>query len=231
VRSGADSGAPLRRDLADAVRLLADGGLVAFPTETVWGLAARSDCDGALQALRRWKGRAADRPVALLVTDLDAAREAGAEPGEAAAALAAAFWPGPLTLVVPARSASGAQRHSGRAGVGLRCSPHPVARGLAEAARAAGLAPLTATSLNRSGEAPAASRAAARALCDSGAAQAGPRLLASGCDAGGAPPSTVVEAGAGLRILREGAIAVEAIERVWRAVRGARAATQRPQRG
>jgi len=198
--------------IADAVARLRAGGLVAFPTETVWGLGADAGSEAAMAALRRWKGRGAAQPVSLLVADLEAAAALGLELPPAARRLAAAFWPGPLTLVVPAppgRFATGVARGDGA--VGLRCSPHPVAAALAAALAAAGAGPLTATSLNRSGEPPARTRAEAERLC---AGCDAPWCLPGAAEAGGAEPSSVVDCtGARPRLLRAGAVARADLER------------------
>lgn len=191
--------------LAAAVAALVRGELVAFPTETVWGLGADARSPVAMERLRRWKGRDAQQPVAVLVPGREALAALGIALPPAAARLADAFWPGPLTLVVPAppgRFAAGVARADGA--VGLRCSPHPTARALTAALLRAGAGPLTATSLNRSGAPPARTRAEAAALC------AGPDsilCLDEGPDAGGGPPSTVVDcSGARPVVLRAGAI-------------------------
>jgi L-threonylcarbamoyladenylate synthase len=194
-----------------ALRRLARGALVAFPTETVWGLAAPAASEAAVARLARWKGRAETQPIAVLVPDLAALEALGAELPRAARRLAAAFWPGPLTLVLHcgARFAPGIAGAGGA--VGFRCSPHPAAHALAAAASAAGLGPLTATSLNRSGVAPARTRAEAAALC--GAREDEPEILAGAWpDAGGGAASSVVDLAHGApRILREGAVAASAL--------------------
>ena len=100
---------PARLDSVErAVERLAEGGLVAYPTETVWGLAADASNPAAVERLRSWKGRAAAQPISLLAAAAD-----GLALPPAGRALAAAFWPGPLTLVAPARLAlaSGIARH------------------------------------------------------------------------------------------------------------------------
>ncbi len=191
-----------------AVMHLAQGGLVAFPTETVWGLGADASNPEAVRRLQQWKGRSADQPLSVLVTDLDHLREFAPALPAGAERLAAQFWPGPLTLVVPAAPslAPGVAREDGA--LGVRCSPHPVAAGLAKGARACGLGPVVATSLNATGQPPAASRADAERLC---AAEDAP-LLVAGEDAGGAAPSTVVDlCGPAPRVLRAGALDPEAV--------------------
>ncbi len=186
----------------DAAQRIRRGGLVAYPTETVWGLAADARSERAVAALRAWKGRDAEKPMSVLVSDFAALAGLGADATPLAARLAAAFWPGPLTLVVRCARAFAPGIASPDGAVGFRCSPHPVARALAEAAGA-----ITATSFNRSGEPACATRAEAERCADTEVA------LAVGDDAHGAPPSSVVDAtGARLRVLREGAIPAQALE-------------------
>ena len=187
-------------------------GLLAYPTETVWGLGAAAASARAVERLRAWKGRGDEQPIAVLVPDLAALGALGAELCEAARALAAEFWPGPLTLVLRCRGpfAAGIAGRDGT--VGFRCSPHPAARGLARAAFERGLGALTATSLNRSGDPPARTRAEAAALCRGDGA---PQLLEGPWpDAGGAAPSSVVDlSGAAPQVVREGAIDAGALLR------------------
>jgi len=193
---------------AKALERLKAGGLVAFPTETVWGLAAQAESAAALAHLREWKGRGEDRPVALLVSAADVLLDLDFELSDAADALTSEFWPGALTLVLPCRHrfAQGVARADGA--VGVRCSSHPVAADLARQAEAAGVGPLTATSLNRSGDPPARCLAEAAKLCGQAAAE--PMLLATDTDAGGEPPSTVVDlTGRFPVVLRGGALETE----------------------
>jgi len=187
---------------------LAGGGLVAFPTETVWGLAADARSPAAVRALQAWKGRGESQPMSVLVTGASAVEQLGYALGASGRRLADRFWPGPLTLVVAATEraaalAPGVAREDGA--VGFRCSSHPAARALAWAAEQRGVGPLTATSLNRSGEPPARDREAARAICSGPDA---PYLWPErGIDAGGARPSSVVDVtGDRPRVLREGAV-------------------------
>lgn len=191
--------------VADAVRVLARDGCVAVPTETVWGLAASASSAAAVEGIRAWKGRADDQPISVLVSAPSRLAEYGFEVGPLARALIEEFWPGPLTLVLPCRSAfaPGVARADGS--VGVRCSPHVGVAVLVAAAEASGLGPLTATSCNRSGEPPAQTEAEARALC---AAAPGPFVIEAGAnDAGGAEPSTVLDVVAEpARILREGGV-------------------------
>ena len=184
-----------------------DGGLVAYPTETVWGLGADADSDRALAGLRRWKGRADDAPISILVSGADALAGLGFGHCAPALELAKRFWPGPLTLVLPCerRYARGIAREDGA--VGVRCSPHPVAAALASRVQALGAGPLTATSLNESGTAPATRLSEARQACERPADEKPPLLVDVGLDAGGAAPSTVLDlTGADALVLRWGAL-------------------------
>lgn len=206
--------AAARRDLvADAVARLAAGGLVAFPTETLWGLGADARSEAAVARLRAWKRRADDQPLSVLVTGVAALDALGVEVGAIARALAGAFWPGPLTVVLPCRGrfAAGIQRADGA--LGLRCSPHPVAASLARALEAAGVGPITATSLNRHGDAPARTRTEASLACSRSEDDAPLLFLGDGLDAGGGRASTVVDlTGAAPRVLRWGAVSHDMLE-------------------
>ncbi|GGC28833.1 threonylcarbamoyl-AMP synthase [Novosphingobium marinum] len=134
--------------IARAAQVLRSGGLVALPTETVYGLAARADSDEAVAAIYRAKGRPDFNPLIVHVANLDRARVL-AYLDERAEKLAQVFWPGALTLVLPKRTDAGlaAAVTAGLPTVALRCPAHPVMRAvLAET----GL-PLAAPSANRSG--------------------------------------------------------------------------------
>ena len=134
--------------IAEGVRLLQGGGLVAVPTETVYGLAARADRDESVAAIYRAKGRPSFNPLIVHVADA-AAGQALAEFDARAVALAESFWPGPLTMVLPLREGArvAAAVTAGLSTVALRCPAHPVMRAVIGAA---GL-PLAAPSANASG--------------------------------------------------------------------------------
>jgi L-threonylcarbamoyladenylate synthase len=137
--------------IARAAEALAAGELVAFPTETVYGLGARADDDAAVARIYAAKGRPADHPLIVHVAEgADAHAFAHAWP-ESARRLAEAFWPGPLTVVVPRRPGIGAACAGGQASIGLRCPDHPVAQSLLAAARARGVPGVAAPSANRFG--------------------------------------------------------------------------------
>jgi len=178
--------------LGDAVRWVRDGGLLAYPTETVWGLGGDVTSETALAQLRRWKDRRAAAPVSILVADPTALEDLACVVGPAARRLVADFWPGPLTLVLPSRRrfARGVARCDGA--VGVRCSAHPLAAALARRLASEGVGPLTSTSLNRSGEPPARTREEASVVCR-GSASVLCLLAVEGAEAGGACASTVVD--------------------------------------
>ncbi|HKA15304.1 MAG TPA: L-threonylcarbamoyladenylate synthase [Myxococcota bacterium] len=197
--------------LDDAVAWIAGGGVLAYPTETVWGLGADARSGAAVGRLRALKGRGDAAPISILVTGAGALAALGFRVDTAAQRLAHEFWPGPLTLVLPCGSAFavGIAREDGA--VGVRCSPHPVAGELAARCEEAGAGPLTATSCNASGAPPARTRAAARRVCG-----ADPRVgVISGGEAGGEQPSTVVDVtGDAPRVLRWGAVPEAALRPV-----------------
>lgn len=136
---------------------LRGGGVVAYPSETVWGLAVLPDHPAAVERLYAVKGRAAHRPVQVSCQDARTALEL-ARPDAALTALSA-LWPGPLTLVTPARPGTPPSVAPGGL-VGLRVPAHPLA--LALLRRSGGR--LLTTSCNRSGQPPALSAAQARAM-------------------------------------------------------------------
>jgi L-threonylcarbamoyladenylate synthase len=134
-----------------AAQRLADGELLGLPTETVYGLAARADRDEAVAKIFAAKGRPSDHP--LIVHVLDAA---GAEPfadhlPAMARRLMEAFWPGPLTVIVPRRPGVADGAAGGHATIALRSPAHPVARAVLAAARVLGVGGVAAPSANRFG--------------------------------------------------------------------------------
>ena len=134
--------------LGEAAAVLLGGGLVAVPTETVYGLAARADSTEAVAAIYRAKGRPDFNPLIVHVAGVEQAGEL-AHFDDRARALAAAFWPGPLTMVLPRRddAALAGAVTAGLATVALRCPAHAAMRGVLAST---GLA-LAAPSANRSG--------------------------------------------------------------------------------
>ena len=116
--------------LADAARRLLEGGLVAFPTETVYGLGADAENPAALARIYAAKGRPANHPVIVHVTpEADLSYWASAVPAQARA-LIQAFWPGPLTLILPKAAHIPSEVSGGQNSIGLRCPSHPIAQAL-----------------------------------------------------------------------------------------------------
>ena len=134
-----------------AAQRLADGGLVAFPTETVYGLGARADDDAAVSAVFTAKGRPSEHPLIVHLADAHAATEFAAHLSTDAQRLMAAFWPGPLTLIVPRRAGHGSAAAGGQASIGLRVPSHPLALALLRACAQRGVAGVAGPSANRFG--------------------------------------------------------------------------------
>lgn len=184
--------------LERAVELLSRGRLVAFPTETVYGLGADATNEGAVRAIFAAKGRPARNPLIVHTYDADVARGLAAEWPAAAEQLAAAFWPGPLTIVVSQRGTLPACVTAGGATVGLRVPSHPVARALL---RESGLA-IAAPSANRSTR-------VSPTTADHVADDLGERvdlILDSGPTPGGIESTVVRVEARGVRVLRPGLI-------------------------
>ncbi len=185
--------------LARAVRVLRAGGVVAFPTETYYGLAVDPFNVRALEGLFALKARPQARPVLVLVRDQGQIPLLASSTPAVYAPLMAQFWPGPLTLVFPARTDLPPQLTAQTRGIGLRRSPHPVALRLLEAFGG----PLTATSANRFGEAAASSaQQAAQLFCHG---QEG-FVLDGGITSGQAGSTVVGMREEGLCCLRQGVI-------------------------
>ena len=130
---------------------LAAGELVAFPTETVYGLGARADDDAAVAKIFKAKGRPADHPLIVHVADAAAARRFAASVSPLAERLMAGLWPGPLTVIVPRAAGMAAAAAGGQPTIGLRCPSHPVAQALLKRCAALGVQGVAAPSANRFG--------------------------------------------------------------------------------
>jgi len=134
-----------------AAAALAAGELLAFPTETVYGLGARADDDAAVQRIYSAKGRPAAHPLIVHAADAEQARRFAQHWPASAQALAQAFWPGPLTLIVKREPALAAAAAGGQSSIGLRVPAHPVARALLREAHRLGVPGVAAPSANRFG--------------------------------------------------------------------------------
>jgi L-threonylcarbamoyladenylate synthase len=137
--------------IAQAAQALARGELVAFPTETVYGLGADAGNDDAVAKIFGAKGRPANHPLIVHVPDAQAANEFAASVPVFARQLMQAFWPGPLTLILPRRPEVGAAAAGGQPSVGVRCPAHPVAHALLLASVKAGVRGIAGPSANRFG--------------------------------------------------------------------------------
>lgn len=147
----ARSDGALAQALPEAVAALVGGQLVALPTETVYGLGARADDPRAVAQIFSAKGRPADHPLIVHVADTAGAEAFAADLPESARRLMSAFWPGPLTVIVPRRPEIAEAAAGGQDSVGLRCPDHPVALALLKAAALSGVPGVAAPSANRFG--------------------------------------------------------------------------------
>lgn len=182
----------------EALAALRASEAVVYPTETFYALGVDGLSPSALKRLFEIKGREPGKAVALIAADTAMAFSVAREVPDEARVLAEAFWPGPLTIVLPARDGIDEALLNADGGVGIRVSPHPVARALA-----AGLGrPLTATSANLSGEPPAVELSRVRDALGVNVKV----YLDGGTLAGGAPSTVVVAGPAGIDIVRAGAV-------------------------
>lgn len=191
--------APNADPLAAAVDTLRAGGIVVYPTETLYGLGADALNPTALDRLIALKIREPGKPISVLISDVDMLRDLVTDIPAAAAVLMRRFWPGPLTVVLAARPGLSPLLTASSGSIGVRISSHPLA-----AALVCGLArPLTAPSANPAGMVPPTRIAPARAYF-------GARVdyYLDGGTLPGEPASTVVDMRHGLSIIRAGAVAV-----------------------
>ncbi|MGH8934422.1 MAG: L-threonylcarbamoyladenylate synthase [Egibacteraceae bacterium] len=188
-------------ELREAAEMLRAGGLVAFPTETVYGLGANAFDERAVARIFEVKGRPADNPLIVHLAGESGLAAVAADIPPLAQRLAARFWPGPLTLVVPAAPALPAVVTGGLGTVAVRVPDHPVALALLDAAGV----PVAAPSANRSGR---PSPTTAAHVTDDFGGQIDLVLDAGPCELG--LESTVVDArGDHPVVLREGAVTRE----------------------
>jgi L-threonylcarbamoyladenylate synthase len=192
--------------IAAAAELLRGGGLVAFPTETVYGLGANALDEAAVRRIFAAKGRPAYNPLIAHLPDAAAARALVADWPEAAARLAAAFWPGPLTLVLRKTTAVPALLTAGLDTVAVRVPAHPVARALLRAAAVPVAAP-SANPFTRLSPTTAAHVAA-------GLGDRVDMILDGGATPLGIESTVVALTGDGPRLLRPGALGAAEVEAV-----------------
>lgn len=174
------------------------GGIAAFPTETFYGLGADAGNEEALRRIFQIKGREENKALLVLIAEREWLPRLVENISPAAGALMEKFWPGPLTLVFEASPELSTLLTAGTGTIGVRLSPHPVARALVKAVGRA----VTATSANLSGRPGASSAAEAfQALGDRVEA-----ILDGGPTAGGQGSTVVDVSGPSLKILRPGAV-------------------------
>jgi len=196
--------------MVDAAANLLAGGLVAFPTETVYGLGADACNADAVARIYAVKGRPADHPLIVHVASMDGLGDWADDVPEYAIALARDYWPGPMTLVVRRSGLAGDFVTGGQDTVGVRVPDHPVALGLLEAFVRAGGKGVAAPSANRFGNvSPTTAQAVSDELGDYLAA--GDQILDGGaCDVG--VESTIIDCtGDAPKILRPGAVTAQMI--------------------
>jgi L-threonylcarbamoyladenylate synthase len=195
-------------DIDRALAALRAGQPIVFPTETFYGIGVDAMNGLALERLFELKGRDPDKPVALIAADVEMVARLVKEFSPAARRLAREFWPGPLTIVLPARPELSPALTNRQGGVGIRISPHPIAL---ELTRRLG-SPLTATSANRAGEPPAINLEQARAALGTAIA-----VYVDGGTLSGWLPSTVIALeGERIRMLRAGAVAEDKLNQALR---------------
>jgi L-threonylcarbamoyladenylate synthase len=190
--------------LQEVLPILRKGGIIVFPTETFYGLGGNALDTQALERIYLVKGRPANLPVLCLVDGTERVHDLVREVLPAPKALMEAFWPGPITLVLPARAHLPPALVGPTGGVGVRWSSHPLVRGLVALLDA----PLVGTSANISGQAPP-SRVREISL----SVRRGVQVILDGGPTPGGAPSTVLDCTVRPpRIIREGAIPRETLE-------------------
>jgi L-threonylcarbamoyladenylate synthase len=199
--------------ITDAAQRLKSGALVAFPTETVYGLGADATNPAAVARIYETKGRPADHPLIVHLADMQDISEWAAEIPDYGIALARAFWPGPMTLILPRTDLAADFITGGQNTVGVRVPDHAIALALLAAFKKIGGKGLAAPSANRFGQvSPTTASAVKEELADflgesDLILDGGPSLVGV--------ESTIIDCTADTpRILRPGAITIEMIEKV-----------------
>ncbi len=197
---------PEEEALRRAGEELLSGGVIALPTDTIYGLCARALDEEAVEKLYEAKGRKEEKGAPVLIGHRRQLEALAAGVSARAAGLMDALWPSGLTLVLPARPGLSARLSEGGRGVAVRMPALALCRALALRA-----GPFAATSANLSGEPPLESAREISARFREGVA-----LVLDGGKAGSAPPSTVVDArGERPELIREGAVDFESVVRAW----------------
>ena len=202
--------AKLRKNIAKAAEIIENGGLAAFPTETVYGLGADAFNSRAVERIYAAKGRPSDNPLILHVASIEQFLELVELPPEYALALAKAYWPGPLTLIAKKKyhlpEWAGGHPQKSTATVGVRIPNHPIALALIKAVGR----PIAAPSANKSGR---PSPTSAAHVAEDFSAEGEIDIVLDGAISDVGLESTVVDVtGDSPIILRPGAITAEMIE-------------------
>ncbi|MBW1916808.1 MAG: threonylcarbamoyl-AMP synthase [Deltaproteobacteria bacterium] len=190
--------------LQEALEILRAGGVVACPTETYYGLAVDAFQEAALNRVLAIKGRAQSKPLLVLVADVQMVEQVALRVPSLALQLMARFWPGPLTLILPASPSLPRQLTAGTGTIGVRQSSHPLVRNLTTAYGS----PLTGTSANRSGQPPLVTAIEVEREMGSELAL----ILDSGPCPGGWPSTVLDVTQQPPRLVRPGAIASSALK-------------------
>ena len=197
--------------MLEAARHLKAGDLVAFPTETVYGLGADATNSEAVAKIYAVKGRPSDHPLIVHIASMQRMGDWAREVPEYAIALARAFWPGPMTLILKRSELAGDFITGGQDSVGVRVPDHVVALALLEAFERAGGEGVAAPSANRFGHVSPTTAAAVVEELGEYLSQDDLVLDGGACDVG--VESTIVDCtGAAPSVLRPGAISVDMIE-------------------
>jgi L-threonylcarbamoyladenylate synthase len=192
--------------LSRAVEIITSGGVVAFPTDTVYGIGTRADSEKAVERLYLIKGRSLDKPIPLMLGDLGQLDKVVQHISPVAKRLTERFWPGPLTLILLKQTGLPINL-TAQAGIGVRIPDHPFARALLKQC-----GPLAVTSANLSGYPEALN--AQEAIKQLGGRL---ELVVDGGDSPGGCASTVVDLTSGQpRIARPGPVTGEMIEQALR---------------
>ena len=206
-----------------AAEVLNKGGLVAIPTETVYGLAADTYNVEAVRNIFKAKGRPQDNPLIVHISDMEMLRELCSEIPEGAKELAKAYWPGPLTMVLPKSDKVPSEISAGLSTVAVRFPKNPVARAIIAAANT----PLAAPSANLSGSpSPTTAEHCVRDL--TGRVDA---IVISGDSEVGLESTVISLCENPPRLLRPGAVTVEMLESVLGKITVDKAVTAQPEEG
>jgi len=195
------------RALEETINVLQHGGVVAFPTDTVYGIGASLRHPDALARIYTIKGRESAKPLPVLLSSIDRISVVAEPPDARVRALLREFWPGGLTIALPARSGIPREVVHQDGTVGVRIPDHSIALMLCERAGGA----LATTSANRSGEPPACSADEIATQLDDGIDV----VLHGGYAPCGAPSTVIRIDDARIAVIRHGSVDPERIQKVW----------------